>query len=232
MDKYQHVIADMAVNSHLSTGVPSVSWHEEQTVAPYIISYLRNKFVSLGSGEFKGEFQIFESLSKDFDWIRKSGRKNFNVIADSTSWIHQTFDPSLSAQEIIDLFENLDIPYASRLAKRLRYLYELREEELPEEMPLSTDSIFSFYLFMEQNPSLAYPQVTLTSEGDIHAVWSKSSNKLLSIDFTGKTSIRYVLFTPNRLHPGHVIRVSALTTRDQLLEQISPYRIDFVFQRG
>jgi len=231
-DEQKNVMAQMAVNSYLSSSNPRESQSEIQTISWYIADNLREMATS-GNGGFEVERAwIDESISKAFSKLQSRDTKTFLIIADSTSWVQQMPEPSLSVQEIIGYLENLVIPYAGKLAERLRYLYEVREEELPEEQPLSPDSMFSFYLFMKQNPNPAYPQVTLTYEGDIHAVWRKSENQLLAIDFVGKSDIRYVLFAPNRKRPGRFVRVSAQTTRDHLLEEITHYQANWVYKQG
>jgi len=227
------VIAQMTADSYLSSSDSMAFREEEQVVASCLGDYLHGRMVSTGNGGFEAEPRLdIKTIAEAIKLIQPNKSRAFITTFDTTSWVQQILEPPLSVQGLVGDFKKLDISYAGKLARRLQYLYEVRKEELPEEQPLSSDSLFSFYEFLKQNPDLEYPQVTLTYEGNIHAVWRKSDRQLFAIDFVGKDDIHYVLFAPNWKRLGRVIRISAQTTRDHLLEEIAHYQVNWVYRQG
>jgi len=227
--EYQSVIIQMASDSYLSSS-PTESGLEisdRLIMDVYDVFKDSRKMIIPENGGFHLEqYSAADQIAVSIGQLQSQNQQHwYSSRKTETALIWQTPMPSFSIQWFFSAFKEVDVSYADELSGRLQYLYEIREEELPDEQPLSSASLFSFYEFLKQNSDLAYPQVTLTYEGNIKAVWRKSKNQFLSIEFTGDSEVRYVVFGTNQKHPGKVDRAAAQTTRDRIFDFLLPYNV-------
>jgi hypothetical protein len=105
------------------------------------------------------------------------------------------------------------------IAERLETLQGLTTEELDGDEQLSLRSLFFFTEFLEREPALRIPRITLTPEGNIYASW-REGRRVFSIHFLADGRAHYVFFAPNPGNPDLTDRVYSQTTTDQLIEQM------------
>ncbi|MCI0558234.1 MAG: hypothetical protein MN733_07040 [Nitrososphaera sp.] len=96
---------------------------------------------------------------------------------------------------------------------------------LQDQAPISPQSLQDFIEFFQFIPSLVYPNVVLTREGNIRAEWSRARNQYFAGEFMGDGNVRFVVFAPDPKHPEKTTRVSGLTSADSLMELVRPYGV-------
>lgn len=101
------------------------------------------------------------------------------------------------------------------IAERLKYLYDVTEED---EEDVKLDSLRGFATFVIKNRSIHPPQITVTDDGLIQAVWKHPQQGTLVMDFQESGDIAFTLLygrwdqgTKRRkligeLHPDQVIQ--------------------------
>jgi len=107
------------------------------------------------------------------------------------------------------------------LIERLTYLEEVSEEEYPEQGLISEGSLRFFLHFIQwltRFPSFDYPDVVLTPEGNIRALWKPTKNRYFALEFLKDGVVRFVAFYPGSKVPSKTTRISGITTIDDLLE--------------
>ena len=107
------------------------------------------------------------------------------------------------------------------LIERLTYLEEVSEEEYPEQGLISEGSLRFFLHFIQwltRFPSFDYPDVVLTPEGNISAIWKPAKNRYFDLEFLKDGVVRFVGSYPGTKAPSKMIRFSGRTTIDNLLE--------------
>jgi len=131
-----------------------------------------------------------------------------------------------SVAELISNYRtSSDLSFTDRLAARIESLVETSEEEFPEQEPMSSRSLGDFFAFIRSIPSIVYPDVVLTYEGNIRAEWTKARNKHFAIEFLGNNEVRYVVFAPDPKQPFKTNRASGLSSLDSLMEIVYPYDV-------
>ena len=75
-------------------------------------------------------------------------------------------------------------------AERLQYLYEVTEED---EEGIRLDSLRSFAIFMIKNRGMTPPQITITTEGLIQAIWRHPRQGTLVMNFQDPDNIAFTL---------------------------------------
>jgi len=133
--------------------------------------------------------------------------------------------PSSVAELILNVRERSKSPFAERLARRLDQLVETSREEYPYQAPLSPQSLRDFIDFLQSVPNPAYPNVVLTPNGNIRAEWRKTPRQHFGVEFLGDSNVRFVVFAQDPKHPERTTRVSGLTSADNLLSIVQPYRV-------
>ena len=107
------------------------------------------------------------------------------------------------------------------LVERLTYLEEVSEEEYPEQGLISEGSLRFFLHFIQwltRFPTFDYPDVVLTPEGNISAIWKPAKNRYFDLEFLKDGVVRFVGSYPGTKAPSKMIRFSGRTTIDNLLE--------------
>jgi hypothetical protein len=135
-------------------------------------------------------------------------------------------EPERSLSELIAYIERLpSIPFAGRLAARIRYLAEISREEYPDQAPPVVPSLMGLITLLERTPGLAYPDVVLTPQGNIRAQWRRDRNRHFALEFLGGDDARFVVFASDPRHPYKTLRASGLATVDSVLELVRPYGV-------
>lgn len=111
--------------------------------------------------------------------------------------------------------------FPQTLIERLSYLEEVSEEEYPEQGLISEGSLRFFLCFIQWLTRLSafdYPDVVLTPDGNIRAIWRSEKNRYFALEFLQDGIVRFVAFYPGSRAPSKMIRSSGMTTIDNLLE--------------
>jgi hypothetical protein len=117
------------------------------------------------------------------------------------------------------------LPYRERLARRLDFLLGALEEEEETWAEDSPDSLRQMLLFLQAVPDFRCPTVTVTPAATFRAEWNAGQNRHLAIDFLPDGQVRFVVFSPDPLHPDRVQRVSGIVSRADVMRAIEPYKI-------
>ncbi|MBN1931501.1 MAG: hypothetical protein JW786_07845 [Desulfobacterales bacterium] len=153
------------------------------------------------------EFDTFES-EDPFDTIDESKGNNEKV------------------EEIISFLEKgSKLKYSARLAKRLKYLFEVSIEEYPDEVPISYESLKNCLNFLQTTYDLKYPDIVLSPSKNIRAQWRTGPNRHFAAEFYPTGNVHFVIFSPDSLHPEKPKRLSGLTSIETLLETVKPQGI-------
>lgn len=108
---------------------------------------------------------------------------------------------------------------AGAIADRLEVLQRLTQEELDGDEPLNSHSLLHFAEFLEREPGIRTPVITLTPEGNIYTSW-RDGRSVFSVHFLPDGRARCVLFTPNAGNAAMTDRLYSQTTTDQLIAQM------------
>ena len=121
--------------------------------------------------------------------------------------------------------DQLNVPFATRLGKRLDYLEETSREEYLTQAPIFPQSLQNFIDFLETVPNLAYPNIVLTPLGNIRARWRETESRYLAVEFQGNDDIRFVVFAPDKKDMFKVTRSSGQTSIGCLMDILRPYGV-------
>ncbi len=136
----------------------------------------------------------------------------------------QTIDERRSeaekVSELIGLIRRSgDLPFAKRLARRLKDLVHIAQEEEPDQSEMSSESLRMFFGFLRRHTEFAEPGVVLTPSGNIRVQWRAAPNELCAAEFLGDGRVNFVVFAPDPHDPHQTIRLSgiALPVEDFML---------------
>ena len=147
-----------------------------------------------------------------------------NATATKTDLIE---NKDVEAKDLIArISSNSQISCREQLANRLTELFSDSKEEDLDSIGINVGSFRSFYSFLQSFPKLKCPEIALTSENYIYISWRIEPNQIFSAHFLPNDEIRFVIFKPNDLHPDRPIRIYGTTTRDMLMETVSPHGVD------
>jgi len=111
--------------------------------------------------------------------------------------------------------------FPKELIARLTYLEEVSEEEYPGQGLISEGSLRFFLHFIQWLtcfPTFDYPDVVLTPEGNISAIWKPAKNRYFDLEFLKDGVVRFAGSYPGTKAPSKMIRFSGRATIDNLLE--------------
>jgi hypothetical protein len=89
----------------------------------------------------------------------------------------------------------------------------------------SPDSLRQLLLFLQAAPDLRCPTLTITPSMTFRAEWQAGLNRHLAVDFLPDGQVRFVVFSPDPLHPDRVQRVSGIVSRGDVMRAVEPYRV-------
>ena len=113
--------------------------------------------------------------------------------------------------ELIGLIRRSDeLPFAKRLARRLKDLVHIAQEEEPDQSEISSESLRMFFGFLKGNTEFSEPGVVLTPSGKIRVQWRAAPNELCAAEFLRDGRVNFVIFAPNPQNPHQTIRLSGI----------------------
>jgi len=149
--------------------------------------------------------------------------EGINAVSASSTAPKKTEDCSEVDEVIENIRKENRFSFSPRLADRIEFLAEVGES--PEEQPLALGSLKYFLRFLESAPNLAYPDIMLSTYGNLRVQWRKSRKEHFAAEFLPDGDVRFVVFTQNKKHENKVTRVSGLATTDMLTDAVENYGV-------
>lgn len=172
-----------------------------------------------------GAWETKKSVFQQFPRYSGSWQK-LNPVANAVTQTNTIENEADQAKKLVfQIVMSLSAPYRGTLAKRLFELFYDAREEDPASVGIAIGSLRTFFNFMQSCPNLKYPVISLTPEYNIYASWKSAKNKVFSVHFLPGADVRFVIFTPNNMHPNKLIRLSGMATTDVLIKTVEPYGV-------
>ena len=164
------------------------------------------------------------------EWKGTSNTQRAKVIVLCSESPSRLTDEGIASDESIDgliaeLRDTPSLPFAARLADRIKTLIAFSEEEYPDQQPLSPQSLRDFIEFIKATRQYAYPDVVLTFVGNIRIQWRKARNRHFAIEFLGGRAVRWVVFAPDPQIQFRITRASGLATLDSVMQLVAPFNV-------
>ncbi len=128
-------------------------------------------------------------------------------------------------RQIVSLLAGQAVAYWERLARRLRSLLEAMAEEGETWSDDSPESLRRMMLFLQSQPTLRYPSVTVTPSATFRAQWTADPGRHFGAEFLANGEVRFVVFSPDPRHPDRIQRVSGIESWENLMHVIEPYDV-------
>ncbi len=152
--------------------------------------------------------------------------KNFSLLVSPFDQLDERRKDQEKVRELIAYVRfSLPVSFASKLAKRLKFLSEVAEEEAPDQLGLSPESLRMFIKFLVLSPNLECPGVVLSPSGNVRIQWRAALNKLFVAEFYRDGEVRFVIFRPDPKRPNHTIRLSGTASVESLLSTAEPHGV-------
>lgn len=126
-----------------------------------------------------------------------------------------------ATEEVADLTSNirrLDLPYAKPLARRIRDLVKIAEEEAPDQAPPSVDSLRTLVRMLESTPGLECSSVVLTPDGNFRVQWREGPNRLCAAELYPGGQVHFVIFAPDPNRSVETVRLSGIGSVQAFLD--------------
>jgi len=116
--------------------------------------------------------------------------------------------------------------FVESLSRRVQELALLALEE-DDQCALSLESLIGFWRFCYlHRPRIGpRPQLVLTMEGDLRAIWEEDINHRIAVRFIDNASVSYVTFFPDRFRPTQICRKSGNSSIEGFFENAGIGRI-------
>lgn len=175
-----------------------------------------------------GEFLAAHEAATTVTWTANVPRPDDAPISSPFQTIDERRSEAEKVSELIELIRRSDeLPFAKRLAKRLKELVRIAQEEAPDQSEMSSVSMRTLIRLLKDHPDLSEPGVVLTPSGNIRAQWRAAPNKLCAVEFMGDGRVRFVVFAPGTGDPPQTIRVSGIALPvEDFMSAIEPYGAD------
>lgn len=187
--------------------------------------------VELQSGSFLETLRIAEDVlstsSTAFDiFIRKEGEaKIFAGMGDFAALDDLRTPEGQIRRQIRGLPGTPRLTYRERLTRRLEFLVETMKEEEEAWNEDSSESLRMMLLFLQTIPSFRCPTVTVTPSATFRAEWTVDPSRHFAVDFLLDGQVRFVVFCPDPRYPDRVQRGSGITSRENLINVVEPYKV-------
>ncbi len=197
--------------------------------------------VSYGTGPwgvsatyFHGEWEDdpgSATLHRAVTWATRATNVSCPDDAPISSPFQTIYERRSEAEKVSELMELIrrsdELPFAKRLARRLKELVHIAQEEAPDQSEMSSVSLRTLIRLLKDHPDLSEPGVVLTPSGNIRAQWRAAPNKLCAVEFVGDGRVRFVVFAPGTGDPPQTIRVSGIALPvEDFMSAIEPYGAD------
>lgn len=116
--------------------------------------------------------------------------------------------------------------FVESLNRRIQELALLALEE-DDQCALSQESLIGFWRFFYLHRSKidSRPQLVLTMEGDLRAIWEKNNNHRIAVRFIDNASVSYVTFFPDQFRPTQICRKGGNSSVEGFFENTGIGRI-------
>lgn len=156
----------------------------------------------------------------------KTGDETFNRGRGDFAALDELRTPEGRIQRQIDSFRaSSSLRFRERLAHRLTFLLNAVREEGEDWHQHSSESLRNMLLFLEAALDYRYPTVTVTPSATFRAQWTSSPAAHLALDFLPDGQVRFVVFSPDPRHPDRVQRVNGITSRENVIRAVEPYKV-------
>lgn len=176
------------------------NWPSEQRIGHINDRDLTGSILLVGKTQWTNEVAPLQAYQGLVDWV--------NTWENAESIISQI---RLSPQ----------ICHAERIGIRLNDLRCMVLEEDVEGEDISAESVRTFFSFLKMHPSLRYPDISLTPDGNIYSRWKGNNGALLGIEFLPESKVAYVVFAPTPSHAGELSRHSGIDFTDTFFGRIN-----------
>ena len=190
-----------------ATNLEPIDWTEPQ-------AWLRKKFMGVRSHQspITTEHELEEEASID-------PTSPFEAIEDRLSEDEKVY-------EIIKfLNDQINLTFSKQLANRIQFLIEASKEEYPDEVAILPESLKNFVSFLQSVPNFRYPDVVLSPVKNICTQWRTAPNRHFSVEFLPTGDVRFVIFSPDPMHPDKTNRISGIVSVDSLMRTAQPHGI-------
>jgi hypothetical protein len=130
-----------------------------------------------------------------------------------------------SRAELRDAIANVTHPWAARLARRLDALFEATRESYPDEPLVSVASLRGFLRFLELEPRLRYPDITISPQGNLWAEWRAGRERHLAIEFLPAGEAKFAIFAPDPMQPMRIARIAGRLSLPAVFWALEPYQV-------
>jgi len=117
------------------------------------------------------------------------------------------------------------LSYRERLSNRLEFLLDAMKDEAEEWRKDSPESLRQMLLFLGTVPHFRYPPITITPSATFRIQWAAVRNRHFAADFLPDGQVKFVVFCPDPHHSNRVQRLSGITSRENLIDVVKPYKV-------
>ena len=165
-----------------------------------------------------------------FLWSKGTSAYPTKMFICQERFVHEMRDieyPYISENIIIGILihsikKSINTNFAERIENRINFLlHELSED--PEEPQMQSSSLGNFLSFIRAQPNLKCPEITVSNEGNIVAMWREREDQNFHVEFLPSDEALYFIFSPG---PTRTQRIYNQTQTNQLWEEISPYKVN------
>lgn len=128
-------------------------------------------------------------------------------------------------RQVVSLRATPGLLYRERLARRLEFLLAAMEDEGEAWSDDSPESLRRMMLFLQSEPSLGYPSVTVTPSATFRAQWTTDRTRHFAAEFLANGEVRFLVFGPDSRHPDRVQRVTGMANWQSLMHVVEPYNV-------
>ena len=161
---------------------------------------------------YVGNFPTVPLEPESFKASMPSSQPNYTVV--------DTSDDQMSSDQYLIFLSLGEVEEFLRpLMQRIEELARLAREE-EDQQALRARSLRGFFRFLYlHRPRIeSRPQLTLTTEGYLRAIWRKSRDHRIAVRFADDTRVSFVTFLPDRVHPTQINRVGGNSSVESFFE--------------
>ena len=186
--------------------------------------------VAFGSGKTRIFFKYVAKPSGILPATLVTSRETMTLYMVGQPRSMATQQPALTEDETVEeiiwrVATTLSVGYRTRLAVRLSELQKAVQEEELDGRGIMVTSLRHFVDLLKMNPALRCPTVSVTPDRNIYASWKSGPERVFSIHFLPDGKVSFVIFYPNKKHPGQIVRLSGTATVDVIMSIAAPHGV-------